>query len=218
MNSWILGTLLAVFGDVREARFHAAYALFSIAAALAMFSLARRFCDKPVWATLLFIAVPPFIVNGNTFESDLPFLAFWLTAISVFLWAVEKRSMPLLLAAAFVSACAALQAYQAVLLVPILAVYLWMNRRDWPAAWVALLTVPLTILIWQVWEWRTTGQLPAAALIGYMQSGSLQSPGRKLGSAGALIAHAAWIVCPILVLRAPLRPIPEPFRVTISRC
>ena len=48
MNSWILGTLLAVFGDVREARFHAAYALFSVAAALAMFSVARRFCDKPV--------------------------------------------------------------------------------------------------------------------------------------------------------------------------
>jgi len=86
-------------------------------------------------------------------------------------------------------------------------VYLWMKCRDWPSAWVALLTVPLTISVWQVWEWQTTGQLPAAVLIGYMQSGSLQSPGRKLGSAAALIAHAAWIVCPILVLRlAGVRP------------
>ncbi len=202
MNSWILGALLAFHGDVREARFHAAYALFSVAAALAMLSLARRFCQRPVWATLLFLAVPAFVVNGNTFEADLPFLAFWLAAIALFLKAVEPQSALMLLAAALLAACAALQAYQAVLLVPILAAYLWQRRCRWPAAWLALLAVPFTIAAWQAWEWRTTGELPAAILTGYMREGSLQSPPRKLASAAALIAHAGWIVCPLLVVAA----------------
>ena len=51
------------------------YILFSVIAALAMWSLARRFCGKPFLATLLFIAVPAFVVNGNSLEADLPFLA-----------------------------------------------------------------------------------------------------------------------------------------------
>ena len=75
-NDWFLGLLLAIAGDVREVPFHAAYILFSLIAALAMWSLARRFSPHPLWATLLFLAVPAFVINGNSFESDLPFLAF----------------------------------------------------------------------------------------------------------------------------------------------
>src|SRR6202166_3306609 len=40
MNAWILGALLAMFGDIREAPFHAAYIVFSLMAAVAMWSLA----------------------------------------------------------------------------------------------------------------------------------------------------------------------------------
>jgi len=63
LNSWILGALLWACGDVREVPFHLAYSLFSVVAALAMYSLAKRFCDRPFFATLLFVAVPAFVVN-----------------------------------------------------------------------------------------------------------------------------------------------------------
>jgi hypothetical protein len=36
LNPWALGALLAVFGDVREVPFHAAYIVFSLIAAAAM--------------------------------------------------------------------------------------------------------------------------------------------------------------------------------------
>src|SRR5579871_5248203 len=42
-NAWFLGLLLAAAGDIHEVPFHAAYILFSLIAALAMWSLARRF-------------------------------------------------------------------------------------------------------------------------------------------------------------------------------
>src|SRR5204863_406954 len=83
-NAWPLAALLVLFGDVKEAPFHAAYIVFSLIAVWAMWTLACRFSERPVWTTLLFIAVPAFVVNGNSLEADLPFLAFWLAAIALF--------------------------------------------------------------------------------------------------------------------------------------
>ena len=99
---------------MKEIPFHAAYIVFSLIAVWAMWSLARRFSERPVWATLLFIAVPAFVVNGGSLEADLPFLAFWMASIALFL---SGR----LVLAAFAMAAAAMMAYQAVFLIPILA-------------------------------------------------------------------------------------------------
>ena len=54
-NAWFLGLLLALVGDIREVPFHTAYILFSLVAALSMWSLARRFSPHPLWAALLFL-------------------------------------------------------------------------------------------------------------------------------------------------------------------
>jgi 4-amino-4-deoxy-L-arabinose transferase-like glycosyltransferase len=108
LNAWILAVPLALFGDVREAAFHLWYILFSLIAALSMWSLASRFSDKPLLATLLFLAVPAFVVNGNSFESDLPFLAFWMLAIALFVRAVDQGSWAALSGAAASSVLAGL--------------------------------------------------------------------------------------------------------------
>jgi hypothetical protein len=200
MNSWILAILLAAMGDIREARFHLAYTLFSIIAALAMWSLARRFCERPFAATLLFIAVPAFVVNGNSFEADLPFLAFWVASVALFVNAVDRESMLALAGSAIAGALAGLTAYQSVLLVPILAVYLFQRRRAWYPAWIVVLAAPLAIAAWQVWEWSTRGALPAAIMLGYMRR--FETKSNVLHSGVALIVHSAWIVSPLLVVVA----------------
>jgi 4-amino-4-deoxy-L-arabinose transferase-like glycosyltransferase len=203
LNPWILGALVAVFGEVREVPFHAAYIVFSLIAALAMLSLARRFCpDRAMLATLLFLAVPAFVVNGNSFETDLPFLAFWLLSFVCFAKAIDTKSLPMLFLASTAAALAALDAYQAVMLTPILGLYLWLRCREWKPAWISLLAAPSTIALWQAWEWSTSGVLPAAVLLGYMRSAALQSSTNKIGSGVALFAHAGWIVFPALVILA----------------
>jgi 4-amino-4-deoxy-L-arabinose transferase-like glycosyltransferase len=110
MDSWILAILLAALGDIREIPFHAAYAVFSIIAALAMWSLARRFCERPFIATLLFLAVPAFVVNGNSLEADLPFLAFWMAAVTLFVHAVDNQSTVALMCSTVAGALAGLTA------------------------------------------------------------------------------------------------------------
>ncbi|MGH9558077.1 MAG: glycosyltransferase family 39 protein [Bryobacteraceae bacterium] len=202
LDAWILGGLLAIFGDVREAPFHMAYSIFSIVAVLAMWPLARRFCEKPFLATLLFIAVPAFVVNGNSFEADLPFLAFWMAAIALFVSALHSGSRVALALAAISSALAALDAYQAVFLTPILAVYLLEKRSKRTVAWIVTLIAPLTIVSWQIFERATGGRLPAAMLAGYMQTYGLEDFANKARSAAALVVHSGWIVSPLIVLAA----------------
>ncbi len=198
-NAWVLAGLLAVLGDVHEVPFHAAYVAFSLIAAIAMWSLARRFSARPLWATVLFLATPAFVVNGNSLESDVPFVALWLAAFALWVRAVDRRSGAMLISAVFVLACASMFAFQAVVAAPILALYVYREARDWRAAWAATLTPLVTIAAWELWELSSGGALPAAVLTGYFQSYGLQSLMNKLRNAAALTVHLAWIVSPLLL-------------------
>ncbi len=149
----------------------------------------------PLAATLLFLATPSFVVNGNSLEADLPFLAFWLASIALF---VHGRLALSVLAMVL----AALAAYQAVVMIPILWVYLWLHRREWRAGWIVSLTPAVTLLAWQAFEHASTGELPAAVLAGFFQTYGLQSIERKLANAAALTAHLGWLVFPLLALVA----------------
>jgi len=190
-NAWPLAGLLAVFGEVREVPFHAAYIGFSLIAAWAMWSLAVRFSPQPLWATLLFLAVPAFVVNGGSLEADLPFLAFWTAAVALF---CAGR----LVWSALAMAAAAMMAYQAIFLVPILAVDLWLKRRPWRFAWPLAAPVA-TLAAWQIFMRSTTGAMPASTLMGYFQTYGFQALEHKLQSALMLAIHSWFLVFPALV-------------------
>jgi len=203
LNAWYLALLFATLKEVSEIPFHGAYILFSLISAFSALVLARKFSLHPLAATLLFMATPAFVINGNSLESDLPFVAFWLLAIALFVTAVDCRSAQLLVASSLAMGLAALAAYQAVFLVPILFLY---GRKWRPAAWTTL-TAPVVLIGWQVFERLGTGAFPATVVAGYMQSYGLQVLSQKLKSAVALTGHLGWLVFPSLWL-PPLTVIP----------
>lgn len=205
LNGWVLGTLLWLAGDVREPLFHAAYILFSLIAAFSMYSLAVRFTPRPLIATFLFLAVPAFVVNGNSLEADLPFLAFWMAAMALFARAAEDRSPVWLAASAAAMALSAMAAFQAVFLVPILALYLGKQARDWKLGWIAAFTAPAILAAWQIWERASSGALPAEVLSGYFQTYNLQNAFAKAKNAVALTVHLGWMIFPPLVWFAARR-------------
>ncbi len=204
LDSWILGGLLAIFGDMREAPFHLAYTIFSLIAALAVWSLARRFTLKPLLATLLFCAVPAFVVNGNSLEADLPFLAFWLAAIALFAAGLERRSRAALLASALSAGFAGLAAYQAIFLTPVLAAFLIGKRSKWIAAWAVTLAAPGALLAWQAFERATGGALPASMLAGYLSAYDFESLQRKGRAILALLVNLTWMASPVVLCGAIL--------------
>ena len=177
VDPWILALLLTVFGSFREVPFHAFFVLFSLIAGIAAWFIAVRFTDRPLVATLLFLAVPPFVVNGNTLEADVPFIAFWLLAIALY---VYEHPM----GAAVAAAVAALTSYQAVLLTPILFFAPVARRR-----WIPLLAAPAAVVVFQAFERLSGDALPAAMLTGYMWSHAWQSLHMKWLNAVALVGH-----------------------------
>ncbi len=198
LNAWVLAALIATLHDVQEVPFHAAYIAFSLIAAVSALSLARRFTPHPLAATALFVVTPAFVVNGNSLESDLPFVAFWLASLALYVKAVDRKSVLLLCSCGIAQTCAALAAYQAVVLLPILLLY----GRKWKPAWTAALIAPAVLGLWQLYERSTTGELPASVLAGYMQSYQLQVFSQKLKNAAALTAHLGWILFPLVALAA----------------
>jgi hypothetical protein len=199
LDGWVLGALIALFGGVNEVGFHAAYIGFTLLAAASMWSLARRFSPRPVWATLLLLATPVFVVNGNSFEADVPFVALWMAAMALF--CAGSRFW-----AAVIMALAALSSYQVVLIVPILAAWLLLSGADHlvrarppgrallPFAWLA---APILVLVaWQLFERWGTGVWPLAVTLGYQKS--YQTGGQKLTSALTLAGHALFLAGPLL--------------------
>lgn len=208
LNTWALAGLLAIFGDVYEVRFHAAYIAFSLIAAASLWSLARRFSPRPLWACLLLVATPAFVVNGTSLEADVPLLAFWLASVALWVRAVDGGSRRVLAFAGAAMVLAVMTAYQAAVLVPILALYLWQKRRGWLAGWAAIAAVPVVMLGWQVWERMSSGSLPATVLAGYLQQYGLQQVEAKLRNAAALLSHLGWVVFPALTV-VSLRQLPR---------
>jgi hypothetical protein len=183
LNAWVLAALIAILGEVREIPFHAVYVGWSLVAVWAMWSLAKRFSPRPLWATLLFAAVPTFVVNGSSFETDLPFLALWMASVALY---CARRSA----LAAAAMALAALTSYQAVFLAPILFLY----RRS-----IAVVAPVVTVAAFQLFERLTTGAAPAAVLTGHFVDYGLQKLTAKLSNAAMLVIHSWWIVFPALV-------------------
>jgi hypothetical protein len=194
LNAWFLALLIAVGKGVSEIPFHAAYILFSLMAAFSALALARRFSPHPLLATLLFCATPTFVINGTSLEADLPFVALWLLATALYVFAVDRNSVSLLIASSVAMALTALTAYQSILLVPILFLY----GRKWRLARLAAFTPIAVLLAWNIFERLSTGAAPAGVLVNYMSAYGLQAFAQKVKSAVALTGHLAWIVFPAL--------------------
>ncbi len=195
LNAWYLALLLRLLEAENEIPFHAAYILFSIVAALSALGIARRFGTRPLLATVMFLVTPAFVVNGNSLESDLPFVAFWLAAIALFVY--ERWWL-----AALAGALAGLAAYQAIILVPVLAWWMFTKRKRNTGAWLAMLAAPAAIAAYQIFERISSGALPATVLAGYMQTYNLQAFMQKMKNAGALTGHMAWLIFPALAIAA----------------
>jgi hypothetical protein len=197
-NGWMLGALLALFGDVRESAFHAVYALFSLGAVVFAWMLARRLAADPFAAVLVFIATPAFVVNGNSLESDVPFLCFWLGAVAAWVEAVESDCRWALAGSVAAMSAAALTSYQAVVLAPVLLVYTW--RRGWRWWHLFALTPLVAIAGLQLHQWASTGAAPISVAQGHLSSHNYQSMGNKLRNAVSLTTHLGWITSPLLHL------------------
>ena len=104
---------------------------FALAAALAGVRLGRRFlgeADAATWATAAWLASPAFLVSASTLTADVPALALVLWATALWIDGVDgDRAAARRLGAALVGLALVVK-YTAVLMLPLLALYV--GRRS----------------------------------------------------------------------------------------
>ncbi len=201
LNAWVLAGLIAVFGDVKEVPFHCAYLLFSLMAVTGMWVLAKRFSPAPFWAVMLFISVPMFVVNGNSFEADVPLTAFFMAGVAAFVTGVDRRSVRWLAVAFLALGLSSLEAVQAVFVVPILFAYLWRHAKDWKVGWAGALAPVIVLSAWQCFEYLSIGKLPILMTSGYVLSYGLAKLQAKLVNFEGLTIQAFVLMWPLVFLR-----------------
>lgn len=196
-NAWFLAALLALCGGVREVPFHLAYIVFTLLAVFGAYALARKLVGPAaaLGAAFLLLATPALVVNGNSFESDVPLLGCWLAGTACFM---HRRYT----GAALFLMCSGLIAFQAVLFTPILLVYAWLFARRDKAAWAVALTPVATIALWQLFEYATSGTLPAAVASSYLVSYGYERFALKLRNLAMLGIHSTWLIFPPLLFAA----------------
>jgi 4-amino-4-deoxy-L-arabinose transferase-like glycosyltransferase/tetratricopeptide (TPR) repeat protein len=169
MMSYFLAGVASLFGW-NEIALHLACLGVAFLAATGIYSLAQRWCERPLLATLVAIFMPAFLVSSSTLMCDVAMLAFWVWALVLWERAlVNGQGRWQFVAAGVLAGLAVLTKYSAVTLLPLLPILgvLRTRKLGW---WLAGLVVPLLMVAG--YEWLTgrmygTGLFSAA--VGHTQ-------------------------------------------------
>jgi 4-amino-4-deoxy-L-arabinose transferase-like glycosyltransferase len=149
LTSYYLALVAQIFGW-NEIGLHLAFMLPAMAAVLGTYRLAKSFCTLPLFAALLTLFTPAFLVSSTTIMCDVPLLAFWVWATVFWVEGMEQDDWRRLLAAGLLASLAFLTKYYGVCLIPLLGAYTFLQKRScW--RWGGFLLIPLgTALAYQL--------------------------------------------------------------------
>lgn len=149
MNPPLACYYLSIAGSVlgwSEPALHAAFVLPAIATIVGAWRLARRLCSRPVYAAILTLFTPVFLVSATTLMCDVMMLAFWIWALVFWLEGAERNSAGRIAAAACLIVLASLTKYFGACLIPLVAV--WSVARKQPVKqWFGWLAAPVLALV-----------------------------------------------------------------------
>jgi tetratricopeptide (TPR) repeat protein len=152
LMSYFLAGVASLFGW-NEIALHLACLGVAFLAAIGIYSLAQRWCERPLLATLIAIFTPAFLVSSSTLMCDVAMLGFWIWALVLWERALANGRGPwLFVSAGTLAGLAVLTKYSAVVLLPLLPVLSLLRNRKagwWWLGWV----MPLILLA--VYEWAT---------------------------------------------------------------
>jgi len=138
--------IAAAFAGWSERALHIVFLIPAVSLGLAIYLIAERFTRLPLLGTLAAIITPVFLVSGTTVMSDVLMLDLWCWAVYLWLTGVEKKRIPLLLAAGILIALATFTKYYAMSLIPLLALYS-VYRKDSLMLWLPSLVLALLLLV-----------------------------------------------------------------------
>jgi hypothetical protein len=115
--------VIASIGGWSEPVLHLGFLLIALAAAAGIFSLATRFCSRPVLAATVAVLAPVFVISGTTLMCDTLLLALWVWAVVFFERGLQKSSAANFMLSGVLAGLAFWTKFTGLALVPLLAAY-----------------------------------------------------------------------------------------------
>jgi len=155
-----LALLIKTCGGASETGLHLGFMVFPIIAAASMYFLSRRFTGSPLVAALLLLVTPGFMVMSQSVMSDVPTLAFWLAAIALYIYGVDRGSGRMLALAGLAVSLAVMTTYQSLSLLPLLLLYAILKGRVSPRSIAPLAAGLLVFAAFVLYFYLATGGPP----------------------------------------------------------
>ena len=126
--SYYIAVIMLLFGRA-EWVIHLSFLIFPIIAGISMFYIAKKFTNKPLASSLLFVTSIAFVVMVHTLMLDIPFIAFFLLSIALFIYGVESNKNCLLILGSIFGGMSYLIKYTGIIIIPILGTYAIVKKR-----------------------------------------------------------------------------------------
>ena len=186
-----------------EVALHRAFLLPAALAAGVSYSLARRFCSRPLEAAFIGLATPAFLVSSTNVMCDTLMFALFCGSLRCWIEGLDRDRWTWLLAASILACFAFLAKYFALSLVPLFLAYGWARKRR-AGAWTAFALAPIAALA--AYEMQTaalygTGLLFDAVRFATMEA--TEATTRMDVRLGVGLAFAGGCLAPVLIY-APL--------------
>ncbi len=193
LAQWYLAGWRAL-GLHTEWSLHAAYMMWTLLAGFSIFGFAKRFTDKPLILTLAFILSPAFMVSSHTLMTDVPFVALFFLALTVWIQGIDEGQHTKLVGAAILACACVLVQYRGLMLPVFMLVYAW-NQRDQFKSIFALAFAPfVVVIVFELWVSSTTEASAFGESVGFLDF----TPTRMLESVAFYAAGIGLCCLPFL--------------------
>lgn len=197
LTSYVLAFASAV-GGWSEGFLHFVFIFFAFAALAGTWSLAQRLGAPPLFAALLTLAMPVFLLSSTNLMSDVAMTASFVWALTLWIRGVDERRDALLWLAMAAAAMAGLFKYFGIAVIPLMIVYAAMKWRG-GFRWIVPLALP--VAAFTVYEVATKARYGHGHILGAAHYASLTSTSLGVG----LLAKTAQLLsftggCAIAIL------------------
>lgn len=120
--------LISLFGE-RETWLHIFFLPFSLITIISMYILSKRFTNRRFLTTLCFLITPAFVVTSQNIMLDIPLLAFFLSALAIFIYGIDKDDKKLLFLSAILAGMASLIKYSGLLVILLMLIYALISSK-----------------------------------------------------------------------------------------
>jgi len=143
--SYYIAVIFKIFG-FNEIALHLFFYVPAVFCALGMYSLSKKFCAQPFFATLIGVMSPVFIISSTNIMSDITMLNFWVWAVVFWVHGLKKKKAMFFSLSTLFATLSALTKYSGISVVILLFIYSLTYRKK-VEKHILFLLIPIGIIL-----------------------------------------------------------------------